>query len=88
MPEVKSISRMPPKPSSWYQVYFAAVTEPDNHRALLKIKRAQNAMQERLIQLRRLSSRESTELQDLNSALTYLRVLLPYLDRPAERPWQ
>lgn len=89
MSEVKAVSRTHPKPSNWYQHYFAAVTEPDNDRALLKIQRAQQAMQERLVQLRRLPHPESSELQDLNSALTYLWVLLPYLDCSLETPrWQ
>jgi hypothetical protein len=87
MSQVKSVSRMRPKPSGWYQVYFAAVTEPDDHRALLKIYRAQEAMLDRFIKLRR--SSDAGELQDLKSALTYLQILLPLLQSAAEGPkWQ
>ncbi len=87
MSQDKSVSRMRPKPSGWYQVYFAAVTERDDNRALLKIYRAREAMQDRLVKLRR--SSDARELQDLKSALTYLQILLPVLHSTAEGPkWQ
>lgn len=88
MSEVKSVSRTQRKLSRWYQVYFAAVTEPDNGRALLKIYLAQEAMHDRLLRLRR-SSPDTRELQDLNNAWIYLQILLPHLDgKPEKSGWQ
>jgi len=87
MSQVKSIARMRPKPSGWYQVYFAAVTERDDNRALLKIYRARKAMQDRLVELRR--SSDARELQYLKCALTYLQILLPFLhSTPEGQKWQ
>lgn len=88
MSDLKAVSRIRTKPSGWYQVYFAALTEPDSDRALLKIYEAQDAMQDRLVKLCR-SSSDTRELQDLKSALTYLQILLPFLHSTGERTkWQ
>lgn len=65
-----------PRSSAWYQIYFAAVLETDQKRSLLKISRAQKAIQERLEKLRVKPGDEMNELQDLTSALTYLSLLL------------
>ncbi|HEV2397640.1 MAG TPA: hypothetical protein VGS27_11910 [Candidatus Sulfotelmatobacter sp.] len=72
------------RPSAWYQIYFAAVLETDQKRALLKISRAQNAIQERLEQLRRKPANEINEVQDLNSALTYLSLLMHHVSSAQE----
>jgi len=68
------------KPCGWYQIYFAAVLETDQNRALVKIERAQQAMRARLVELKRIPLQDSIEVQDLDSALTYLRILLASVD--------
>ncbi len=70
-----------PNDSGWYQLYFAAVTEGNEGRALLQIERARRAMQNRLIELRRAKGADGGELQDLNNALTYLAILLQHAGR-------
>ena len=67
--------------SGWYQLYFAAVTEANESRAVLQIDRARRAMQERLVELRSAKGADGGELQDLNNALTYLAILLQHVGR-------
>jgi len=67
--------------SGWYQLYFAAVTEGNESRAVLQIERARSAMQDRLIELRSAQGADGAELQDLNNALTYLAILLQHAGR-------
>jgi len=59
----------------WCQAYFVAVLEPDNLKALVQIERAADAIADRLSQLRCGVPEYPQELQDLNSALIYLRLL-------------
>jgi hypothetical protein len=67
--------------SGWYQLYFAAVTEGNESRAVLQIERARRAMQDRLVELCRATGADGSELQDLNNALTYLTILLQQVGR-------
>lgn len=67
--------------SGWYQLYFAAVTEANETKALLQIDRARKAMQDRLIELQRDKRPDGGELQDLNNAMTYLAILLQHVGR-------
>lgn len=62
----------------WYQLYFAAVTEGNERRAVLQIDRARRVMQDRLLELRSAKGADGGELQDLNNALTYLAILLQH----------
>ena len=73
-----------PNDSGWYQLYFAAVTEGNESRAVLQIERARRAMQDRLVELRRAEAADGGELQDLNNALTYLAILLQHVGREGE----
>ena len=72
-----------PDNSIWYQLYFAAVTEGNESRAVAQIQRARRAMQERLVELHRAEDADGGELQDLNNALTYLAILLQHAGREA-----
>ena len=67
--------------SGWYQLYFAAVTEGNESRAVLQIDRARRVMQDRLAELRSAKGGDGGELQDLNNALTYLAILLQHVGR-------
>lgn len=78
-PKQASRGRRSPR-SNWHQIYFAAVLETDQKRALLKIRRAQKVIEIRLRELMRVEATESIEIRDLNSALTYLALLLQYVD--------
>jgi hypothetical protein len=60
---------------NWYQVYFAAVLEPDEWKALIEIDRARHAIEDRLTQLRCSAPDNPREPQDLDSALIYLGLL-------------
>lgn len=53
--------------------------ESNRQRALPQIELAQKAMHTRVAELRNDSSIDSPELQDLNSALTYLGILLQHI---------
>ena len=70
-----------PNASGWYQLYFAAVTEGNETRAVLQIERAREVMQDWLVELRRATGTDGGELQDLNNALTYLTILLQHVGR-------
>ncbi len=61
---------------AWYRTYFIAVMERNRSRALVEMGCAQKAMQERVTELRNLPSDDPREMLDLNSALTYLDILL------------
>lgn len=67
--------------SGWYRLYFAAVTEGNESRAVLQIDRARRVMQDRLVELRSARGTDGGELQDLNNALTYLAILLQHVGR-------
>ena len=67
--------------SRWYQLYFAAVTEANEGKAVLQIERARQAMQNRLAELQRTGSPDVGELQDLSNAMTYLAILVQHAGR-------
>ena len=67
----------------WREAYFAAVLETDGRHAMLKILSARKAMQDRAMELGTASSISPDELRDLHSALTYLDILLSYLEGSA-----
>ena len=67
--------------SGWYQLYFAAVTEANENKAVLQIDRARQAMKNRLIELRHAQRPDGGELQDLSNAMTYLAILLQHVGR-------
>jgi len=68
----------------WYQVYFSAVLETDEGKALIEMVRASEAMEDRLRQLSSSATGNAEEIQDLNSALTYLRLLLQTMKSESE----
>ena len=72
----------------WYQVYFSAVLETDEGKALIEMGHASQAIADRLRQLSSSAAENAHEIQDLNSALTYLRLLLENMDTESEKlPW-
>lgn len=69
----------PPLPE-WYQLYFAAVLEADESKTVGKIGRACQAIEDRLTELTSEAPDNPHEMQDLNCALTYLKLLLQNID--------
>lgn len=65
----------------WYHAYFVAMCESDRHRALLEIEHARHAIQERLRELHQLPPCDPREMQDLNSAMTYLGILMMHVGK-------
>ncbi len=63
----------------WYQIYFAALLERDQEKAVKLIEDAQCAIRYRLEELRGAAVQNSREPQDLGSALTYLGILLDHI---------
>ena len=59
----------------WYHAYFVAMCESNRHQAFLEIEHARHEIQERLGELSHQPGCELREIQDLNSALTYLGIL-------------
>jgi hypothetical protein len=59
----------------WYQSYFTAVVESDESRARINMERAVKDIAHRLAQLKCGSPNHPEEVQDLNCALIYLRLL-------------
>ena len=70
----------------WYNAYFTAVLETDERKAAIQFKRAVNVMEDRVAQLRCNTADHCEELQDLASALTYLRLLLENMNVGQEDP--
>ena len=60
----------------WSEIYFEAVSETDEHESLVKLEFAANALDDRMGELRRCIPHPPQELEDLESALTYVRLLL------------
>ena len=76
------------KTPEWYHVYFTAVLETDEGKALIEMGHASQAIADRLRQLSSSAAENAHEIQDLNSALTYLRLLLENMDTESEKlPW-
>lgn len=89
MPPAQSGTLSAPSTAKWYQMYFAAVMEADEGKAVMQIRRASTAIEERLLELRYCSPDNLHEIQDLTSALIYLRLLLRNIDSESEsRSWQ
>jgi len=66
---------------AWVQSYFMAVMESNRNRALPQIELAQKAIHDRVEELRSHPAGDAGELQDLNSALTYLGILLQHIGK-------
>ena len=67
---------------AWYQSYFSALLESNQNRARVKIEQARKTVQERILELRFDSiPGNSGEVQDLQNALTYLRLLLEHIGK-------
>ena len=64
----------------WYQMYFAAVLEADEWKALIEMERADSAIRDRLHELAGSGPENAHEVQDLNCALIYLRLLIESMD--------
>lgn len=82
---------MPPtrraKTSNWRDIYFAAVLESNEKRALTKIQSARMVLQDRLLELQSVPDARADELRDLHSAMTYLDILFSCIaeNRPGSR---
>lgn len=76
------------RPSSvqppWYQAYFLAMVESDRCLVLTRIEQAQQAIEERVLELRDVPRSDTREMQDLTSALIYLGILLMNLGSEGE----
>jgi len=62
--------------SGWYEIFFRAMKEHDRRRALTQIEGAQQAIRERLVELRDAPRENASEFQDLEGASVYLSILL------------
>ena len=60
---------------NWRDIYFAAVLESNERRALAKIQFARKVLTNRLIELQSCTTIPVEELRDLHSAVTYLDIL-------------
>ena len=65
---------------AWYKAYFDAMVERDRSQALLEIERARHAIENRASELRHVPPSSPREAQDLVHALTYLGILLMYMN--------
>jgi len=65
---------------AWYKAYFDAMVERDRSQALLEIERARHAIEKRAVELRHVSPSNPRETQDMVHALTYLGILLMYMN--------
>ncbi|HTZ82503.1 MAG TPA: hypothetical protein VMB66_04900 [Candidatus Acidoferrales bacterium] len=63
----------------WYRIYYTALLEADRGRARAKIDRAQKAIHERLSELHAAVPSTEREPQDLQSAQTYLGILMQHI---------
>lgn len=75
------------KTPEWYKSYFVAVVESDRDRALFQIERAQRAIRDRVIELRRTHSNNPREMQDLDNASIYLGILLQQIGKTGSLLW-
>ena len=65
---------------AWYKAYFDAMVERDRSQALLEIQRARHAIEDRASELRHAAPSSPREAQDMVHALTYLGILLMYMN--------
>lgn len=79
MHSLSSAANSPQLPE-WYEMYFTAVLEPDESKALHQIQLASKAIADRLVELRQEAAEHPQEFQDLTSALIYLRLLFENID--------
>ena len=77
---VRANSVQPP----WYHAYFLAMVESDRNLVLTRIEQAQQAIQERVLELRDAPRADGREMQDLTSALIYLGILLMHIGSEGE----
>jgi hypothetical protein len=63
----------------WYQIFFEAMQERDRFRALPQIERARRAIRDRVNELRSFPLENVNEVRDLDSAATYLCILLQHV---------
>jgi len=68
----------------WYNAYFLAMVESDRNLVLARIEQAQQAIQERVLELRDAPRADGREMQDLTSALIYLGILLMHIGSEGE----
>jgi len=68
---------------TWYRTYYLAVLEGDRYKAKAKIDRAQQAIQDRMMELRSQAPNTPREPQDLCNALLYLGILLQHMSGDA-----
>ncbi len=71
--------------ANWYVIYCAAMLESDRNRALVRIESAQQAIQNRIAELRFVPAKSAREVSDLSNALTQLGILLEQLDYESEK---
>jgi len=72
----------------WHDLYFDALLETDSSRASSKMKRARVALSKRLTELQKRDSQDhANEMADVESALTYLNLLLLLLEENSGRCW-
>jgi len=76
MQDLERKSSVDAQTPEWYHLYFEAVLEADAYKALIQIERASRAIEHRLGELRFRLPDNPNEIQDLNSALTYLKLLV------------
>lgn len=77
------ISRVRIDEPQWYRMYYLAVLEGDRHKAKGKIDRAQQAIADRMLELRSQSPNSPREPQDLSNALLYLSILMQHISSEA-----
>jgi hypothetical protein len=74
---------------AWYQSYFSALLESNQNRARVKIELARKTLQNRILELTFNSiPSNSGEVQDLQNALTYLRLLLEHIGKEKTSRWR
>ncbi len=69
----------------WYSIYRSAMLELDRGKASSRIARAEQAIQERMAELRATPAAHPREPQDLNHASTHLRILHQQIGSQSER---
>lgn len=67
----------------WYRMYYLAVLEGDRFKAKSKIDRAQQAIADRMLELRSQNPNTPREPQDLSNALLYLSILMQHISSEA-----
>lgn len=76
-------SRIKVDEPQWYRTYYLAVLEGDRFKAKGKIDRAQQAIADRMLELRSETPNTPREPQDLSNALLYLSILMQHISTEA-----